>query len=123
VSTSNGSQRLLLGYFPIACGAKKSPTPVGTTRISVVQRHPSWRDPKTGKVYGPHDKKNVLGGYWLGLDAKLLGKKGYGIHGYSGAPPEKWIGKAVSNGCVRMLKDDIDRVFRVAQVGTKVRIE
>lgn len=116
------SQRVLLGYFPIACGAKKTPTPAGATRISVVQRHPSWRNPKTGKVYGPHDPGNVLGGYWLGLDAKLLGKKGYGIHGYSGAPAKQWIGKAVSNGCIRMQKGDIDRVFRVVRVGTKVRI-
>lgn len=115
-------QHLLIGYFPIACGAQKTPTPVGVTRICVVQRHPSWRNPKTGKVYGPHDPGNVLGGYWLGLDAKLLGKKGYGIHGYSGAPAKQWIGKAVSNGCVRMVASDIERVFRVVRVGTKVRI-
>lgn len=118
----SGAQRVLLGYYPIACGAKKSPTPVGATRIAVAQRHPSWRNPKTGKVYGPHDTGNVLGGYWLGLDAKQLGKKGYGIHGYTGAPPEQWLGKAVSNGCIRLQKSDIDRVFRVARVGTKVRI-
>ncbi len=116
------TQHVLMGYFPIACGSHASPTPTGSTRIAVRVRHPSWRDPKTKKVYGPNDKKNVLGGYWLGLDKKLLGQGGVGIHGYSGSPPKNWIGKPVSHGCIRLLAEDIDRVFNVARVGTRVRI-
>lgn len=119
--TVNG-KRVLTGYFPVAVGAPNSPTPTGATRIASHVKNPSWRDPKTKKVYGPGHKKNVLGGYWMGLSSKGLGQKGIGVHGYSGSPPKNWIGKRASHGCIRLLQADIQQVFALANVGTRVSI-
>lgn len=119
--TVNG-KRILTGYFPVAVGAADSPTPTGATRIASHVKNPSWRDPKTKKVYGPGHKKNVLGGYWMGLSSKGLGKSGIGIHGYSGSPPKNWIGKRASHGCIRLLDSDIRQVFALARVGNRVSI-
>lgn len=120
--TVNG-KRILTGYYPVAIGAADSPTPTGATRIASHVKDPSWRDPKTKRVYGPGHKKNVLGGYWMGLSSKGLGKKGIGIHGYSGSPPKNWIGKRASHGCIRLLDSDIRQVFALARVGNRVTIQ
>src|SRR5260221_217781 len=66
--------------------------------------------------------KNVLGGYWIALDANTLGTTGIGLHGFTGTPSKNWIEQPASHGCVRMLQHDIDRVFHVALEGTPVVI-
>ena len=56
------------------------------------------------------------------LDEQGIGKKGIGLHGFTGEDPSAWLGRDASNGCVRMLQDDIDRVFHLALVDTPVRL-
>jgi lipoprotein-anchoring transpeptidase ErfK/SrfK len=63
----------------------------------------------------------VLGGYWIALDPEGLGgRRGIGIHGYTGAPSDDWLSKPGSHGCIRMLQRDVDRVFHLATEGTVV---
>ena len=50
------------------------------------------------------------------------GVRGIGFHGYTGDAPAAWLGLPRSNGCVRMLQTDIDRVFHLALEGTPVQI-
>lgn len=57
--------------------------------------------------------KEVLGPYEL-----MLGD-GYGIHGTD--QPES-IGRSVSHGCIRMLNEDITKLFKMVEVGTPVYI-
>lgn len=114
---------LLVAYVPIGVGAEETPTPVGSTRITDRVRNPSWRDPETGVNYAPDDPGNLLGGYWVRLaDEGLGGRSGIGLHGYTGSQPERWIGQRASNGCVRLLQRDIDRIFHLALVGTPVEL-
>lgn len=107
-------------YVPVGLGAAESPTPLGATKIVDRVRNPDWTDPKTRKVFAHGDPGNVLGGYWIKLDEVGLGRSGIGLHGYTGAPSADWLAQGSSNGCVRMLQPDIDRVFELALEGTSV---
>lgn len=107
-------------YVPVGLGAQASPTPSGTSTILDRVRNPEWTDPATHLVYKDGDERNVLGGYWIKLDCSALARDGIGLHGYTGAPTPDWLEQGASNGCVRMLQPDIDRVFELALVGTRV---
>ena len=86
--------------YPVAIGKPASPTPKGTFQIVNVAVNPG----------GP------FGVRWLGLDAP---NGDYGIHGTN--DPSS-IGKAVSNGCVRMYNEDILDLVKYVWVGTVVKI-
>jgi len=118
-----GGGRALVLCVPVGLGAPDSPTPLGETSITLRARDPEWTDPVTKLVYPPGDPGNVLGGYWIALDSQGLGRKGIGLHGFTGDVAAKWIEQPASHGCVRMLQRDIDRVFQVAVEGTRVTIE
>ena len=118
----SGQGRLLLMYVTVGLGAPATPTPSGTTRVVERALDCEWTDPVTGVTYPPGDPGNLLGGYWMRLDEAGIGKKGIGLHGFTGDDPSAWLGKDASNGCVRMLQDDIDRVFHLARVGTPVEL-
>ncbi len=96
-------------------------TPVGKFRITTRVPEPPWYSP-TGEVIPFGDPRNILGTRWLGFERKGAGR-GIGIHG----TVEKdgvWqgIGKAESNGCLRMRNPDVEEVFDFAPIGTEVTI-
>jgi hypothetical protein len=109
-------------YVPIGIGAAETQTPSGTTKIVERARNCDWTDPVTHETFKAGDPRNVLGGYWMRLDEQGIGRTGIGLHGYTGSTPENWLGKCTSNGCVRLLQVDIDRVFELALDGTPVTI-
>lgn len=115
-------RRVLVMCVPVGLGAANSGTPAGKTTITKRVLHPEWTHPVTHKVYPDGDPGNVLGGYWIALDAAGIGKSGIGLHGFTGDAPANWIEQPASNGCVRMLQPDIDRVFQLAIEGTNVEI-
>ena len=117
-----GSAPILLACMPVGLGAKDTPTPEGSTTILKRVRDPEWTDPDSHQVIPANNPKNILGGYWIALDANTLGKAGIGFHGFTGEPAKNWIEQGASHGCVRMLQPDIDRVFHVALEGTAVAI-
>jgi len=95
----------------VAVGSPATPTPTG--RYYVNQRLvPSDPTGPFGPVaIGVSAFSNVLTGWAQGGPI--------GIHGTN----EPWsIGRAVSNGCIRLPNDTIRRVFRVAVAGTPVII-
>jgi lipoprotein-anchoring transpeptidase ErfK/SrfK len=118
----NGA-RVLVEYVPVGLGAPDSPTPEGKTAVTLRARNPEWTDPTTKQVYKAGDPKNILGGYWIALDANGIGKSGIGLHGFTGEPPANWIEQPASHGCVRMLQPDIDRLFAIALEQTEVEIK
>ena len=90
----------LIGSFPVATGSPETPTPPGEWRVREKMIDPG----------GP------FGTRWIGLDA--VGGS-YGIHGTD----RPWsIGQMVSNGCVRMFNEDVEKVFDLVQPGTLVVI-
>lgn len=115
--------RVLVLYTPVGVGATDSPTPMGSTRVTKRVLQPQWTDPDTRQVFAPTDPRNVLGGYWIALDPDGLGgRRGIGIHGYTGAPSDDWLSKQGSHGCIRMLQRDVDRVYHAAVEGTLVEL-
>jgi len=115
------SEWLLAMYVPVGLGAIDSPTPSGISAITKRVRNPPWTHPTTHVTYSHGDPENVLGGYWIALDsAPFNGRTGIGLHGYTGAATPDWIERGASNGCIRMLQPDIDRVFELALDGTRV---
>lgn len=115
-------RRVLVMCVPVGLGAVNSGTPAGKTTITKRVLNPEWTHPVTHKVYPDGDPGNVLGGYWIALDEAGIGKSGIGLHGFTGDAPANWIEQPASNGCVRMLQPDIDRVFQLAIEGTNVEI-
>ena len=97
--------------YPIAVGKKSTPSPNGNFHIASRVVKPTWYQP--GKMVGP-GPANPLGTRWMGL-----GYKGYGIHG-TNVPSS--IGKAASHGCIRMRQRDVEELFELISVGTKVEL-
>lgn len=84
--------------YVVATGKEETPTPTGVFTVINKQIDPG----------GPYGTR------WLGLS-----RRGYGIHGTN--DPSS-IGKAASNGCVRMFNEDVEALFSIVPVGTVVRI-
>lgn len=118
----DGGARVLVMCVPVGVGTKETPTPLGTTTIEKRVLKPQWTHPVTKKVYADGDPENVLGGYWIALAAGPLGREGIGLHGFTGDVAANWLEQRSSNGCVRMLQNDIDRFFHLAVDGTPVTI-
>ena len=101
----------ILATFPVAVGAKVSPSPTGEFQIVTRVANPTYYH--AGTVI-PTGKDNPVGTRWLGLS-----HKGYGIHG-TNAP--RSIGHAASHGCIRLRNRDMERLFAMLQIGDTVEI-
>lgn len=108
--------------YPIAVGEpKESPTPEGTFHILGASKtvNPPWHryDKTTGKttVIPFGDSAHSIGTRWMGFkDNEKIG-----IHGTN--TPDS-IGKAVTNGCIRMYNADVEELFDLISNGTEVNI-
>ena|GEM_PF-835821 len=101
----------LVKTYPIAVGARVSPSPDGDFVVINRAKDPTYNH--KGKTIEP-GKDNPLGSRWMGLSAK-----GYGIHG-TNVPSS--IGKAASHGCFRMGKKDVEDLYSRVQVGDTVTV-
>jgi L,D-transpeptidase ErfK/SrfK len=105
--------------YPVTVGEEETPTPLGTFRIVDREVDPEWNIPT--KLQQKYNKKimqagddNPIGKYWLGLS-----QRGYGIHGTDNA----WsVGRILSNGCIRLYPEDIEKLFPNVPKGTVVEI-
>ena len=101
----------VLKTYPIAVGARRTPSPDGDFVIVNHAKDPIYRH--GDKEIAP-GKDNPLGSRWMGLSLK-----GYGIHGTN---VQSSIGKAASHGCFRMRKQDVEELYTLVQVGDSVTI-
>jgi lipoprotein-anchoring transpeptidase ErfK/SrfK len=100
--------------FRVGLG-KDSSTPTGKWNVKPggKVKNPVYYSPRGEGVIGADDPKNPLGDYWLALEGaagEAVGKESYGIHGT--IEPDS-IGKQASMGCIRMLNDDVARVYEL----------
>lgn len=102
----------LIREYRIAIGSAYSPTPLGTFHITDKEVNPAWYPP--GKGYSvPSGPSNPLGYRWMGFLPT------YGVHGTN----MPWsIGRVVSNGCIRMLEEDVEELFEMVRYRTPVKI-
>ncbi|HLW51871.1 MAG TPA: L,D-transpeptidase [Candidatus Angelobacter sp.] len=101
----------LIKVYPIAVGAKHTPSPEGDYTIVNHAVNPTYRHDEIEIAPG---KDNPLGTRWMGLNLK-----GYGIHGTN---VQSSVGKAASHGCFRMKKKDVEDLYQRVQVGDSVSI-
>jgi lipoprotein-anchoring transpeptidase ErfK/SrfK len=101
----------VLKTYPIAVGARRTPSPDGDFVIVNHAKDPTYRH--GDKEIAP-GKDNPLGTRWMGLSLK-----GYGIHGTN---VQSSIGKAASHGCFRMRKQDVEELYTLVQVGDTVLV-
>ena len=90
----------LVQSYPIAVGKPGTPTPPGHFQV-------------INKIINPG---GILGSRWMGLS---IPQGNYGIHGTNNPAS---IGKAVSNGCIRMHNDHIETLFPQININTPVSI-
>jgi lipoprotein-anchoring transpeptidase ErfK/SrfK len=109
-----GSQ--IVASYPVAIGKKGRETPTGEWQVMETLVNPGWTNFNTGKMMPP-GKNNPLGSRWIGFWTD--GKDTIGLHGTN--QPNS-IGKAVSNGCVRMYDKDVQALYPLVKVGTIVRV-
>jgi lipoprotein-anchoring transpeptidase ErfK/SrfK len=101
----------VLKTYPIAIGARHTPSPDGEFVIVNRAKDPVYRH-RDKEI--PPGKDNPLGTRWMGLSMK-----GYGIHGTNA---QSSVGKAASHGCFRMRKQDVEELYTLVQVGDPVTV-
>ena len=100
--------------YPVAIGAPESPTPPGRYAITRKEEAPVYH--KHGKVIAP-GPSNPVGVRYMAYFQ--VGSGEYAIHG-TAWPNWVKLRAAVSLGCIRMLNDDVIKVFNKVTVGTPV---
>lgn len=101
---------------PVGLG-KNNSTPVGSFTITGKTKKPSWRMPD-GRVVPYGHPEHTIGSRWMGF-ATPQGATSYGIHGTVDADS---IGKSESEGCIRLLRDDVESIFELAPEGCPVTV-
>ncbi len=86
--------------FTVAVGKNKTPSPLGEWKI--VQKSLNWG--------------NGFGTRWLGLNVP------WGIYGIHGTNKPGSIGSYASHGCIRMFNHQVEELYPLVSVGTRVRI-
>ncbi len=103
----------LIKAYRITVGRIDAPTPIGNFKVINKRINPTWYPPdgRNPILPGPN---NELGTRWIGID-----KPHFGIHGTI-KPRE--IGKATSDGCVRLKNKDIEELYPYVSLKTLVEI-
>ncbi len=101
----------LIKVYKVATG-KDNSTPEGKFVIVNKLKDPTWYS--AGAIIPPESPENILGSRWLGFS-----EQGYGLHGTNNP---KDLGGYVTNGCVRLLEDDIQEIYKLVPVGTPLEI-
>ena len=116
---------IFINRYPLAAGRRDWETPTGTYKILSKEKNPVWHVPNSiqWEMYDrgqevitevPPGPKNPLGGYFI-----LTSAEGVGFH----ATTSPWtVGRYASHGCFRMLPDQVAELFKLIDVGTKVKI-
>lgn len=117
VDKSNNILKLFLNEqffkkYSVATGATTDLTPVGNFTIVNKLENPTWFH--AGAKVPPGSPDNLLGTRWLGFS-----KPQYGIHGT--IQPES-IGQHATSGCVRMFNEEVEELYDLVPVGTKVNV-
>jgi L,D-transpeptidase ErfK/SrfK len=121
------SDKPLVITYPVSIGKMDWRTPIGETRVIGKQKDPAWYP--TASVRAEHAAEgdilpakvpagpdNPLGTRAMRLAA---GDGTYMIHGTNNPIA---VGLAVTHGCIRMYPEDVEALFPLVPVGTKVRI-
>lgn len=107
--------------FPIAVGQVGLETPAGLYKIQNKAVDPAWHVPDSdwagelaGQVIPGGAPNNPIKARWLGV------YDGVGVHGTDARGS---IGTNASHGCIRMLIEDVEKLYDEVPVGTPIYID
>jgi len=97
--------------YPVAVGGPggERATPAGDYRVLEKVKNPRYD--RGAEHYEPLDPRSPVGTRWLRLKGPI------GIHGTN--EPDS-IGKAVSEGCIRLFNSDVEELFDLLVTGSRV---
>ena len=107
----------LLTAYRVGLG-RDGKTPDGSFVIRSKLKNPDWNSRKLGRIIPAGHPDNILGTRWLGFE-NTQQHQGYGLHGTK--MPDS-IGKNESDGCIRLLNEDVEELFELVSRGTIVEI-
>jgi|GEM_PF-772720 len=110
------SDETVLASYPVAIGTQSTPTPTGQFEVFEMVENPVWQSPWTGEVHTP-GPDSALGVRWIGF-ARMPN----GVIGFHGTPTVSSIGRAASNGCVRLRNEHVLELFSQVQIGMTVLV-
>jgi L,D-transpeptidase ErfK/SrfK len=124
------SDGVLTHRFPAAVGTEGWETPAGRHRVLQKIHEPVWTHPVTGENIG-QGKRNPLGSRWIGFYRDCKGRSGWDgeqyldidgctVAGFHGTPYRWTVGRAVSHGCVRLYEENVQELFDMVRLGTRV---
>jgi lipoprotein-anchoring transpeptidase ErfK/SrfK len=106
--------------YPIAVGQAGLETPAGLYKIQNKATNPAWHVPNSpwagdlaGTVIPGGAPNNPLKARWLGV------YDGVGVHG---TDARNSIGSNASHGCIRMLVEDVEKLYDQVPIGTPIFI-
>jgi len=90
----------IIKEYPVGVGKSSTPSPLG-----------EWKVVHKGLNWG-----NGFGTRWMGLNVP------WGIYGIHGTNKPYSIGSSMSHGCIRMQNRDVEELYPLIPLGTRVRI-
>jgi lipoprotein-anchoring transpeptidase ErfK/SrfK len=116
-----GKDGTVIATYPASIGSEEKPAPSGSHTVRAVARNPTYtynpdyafRGVKAKEKFeikpGPN---NPVGSTWIDLSVES-----FGIHG---TPEPEKVGKAYSNGCVRLTNWDVEELAKMVRKGMPV---
>jgi len=111
----------LIAVYPASIGSEEKPAPSGTHKVKGIARNPTYTyDPKYAfkgvdakeKFVVKPGPNNPVGSVWIDLSVES-----FGIHG---TPDPDKVGKAYSQGCVRLTNWDVEELAKMVRRGAEV---
>lgn len=108
--------------WPVAVGAGGSPTPTGQFTVGVKRHRPTWNNPDPSG-WGSDMPASIGPGPTNPLGVRALNWYDGGrdtLIRFHGTAATNSIGRAASQGCVRLTNDDVRQLYDRVEVGTPI---
>ncbi|WP_457091176.1 L,D-transpeptidase family protein [Microvirga sp. P5_D2] len=111
----------IIAVYPASIGSEEKPAPTGSHEVRAVAPNPTYTYNPDYAFKGVKAKEkfvikpgpnNPVGSTWIDLSVET-----FGIHG---TPEPEKVGKAYSNGCVRLTNWDVEALAKMVKKGTPV---
>ena len=111
----------LVQTAPVGIGVAGLETPLGSTSVVRKMANPTWTPTPEARADHPDWPKVIPPGpdNPMGLFALYLGWRYIAIHGNQ---DQFGIGRPYTRGCIRLLPEDIEPLFKVVPIGTQVEV-